>query len=140
MTWTAGSDGSGFDDRFLSGDEAQAALPSRRAPRTGFLTRYRAHALDHHGKFEPPDFERRRRLPVAGIHFPAATREEHYPERMRLTPDAQPFRIPGLRANPLPLSLPCILCRGEGYGIVTIAQALDMPGALTPVPQRQRMP
>jgi NACHT domain len=38
---------------------------------TGFLARYRRHVSDQHGKIEPPDFERRRRVPIADIYVPA---------------------------------------------------------------------
>ena len=69
-----------------------AALSSRSAQRTeaDFLTRYRAHVLDQHGKLEPPDFERRRRVPIADIYVPTVIYEEDYAERIRLTPDAEP--------------------------------------------------
>jgi hypothetical protein len=69
-----------------------AALIARPALRTeaDFLTRYRAHVLDQHGKLEPPDFERRRRVPIADIYVPTQIYEENYPERMRLTPGAEP--------------------------------------------------
>ena len=37
----------------------------------GFLARYQRHVADQHGKIEPPDFERRRRVPIADIYVPA---------------------------------------------------------------------
>ena len=69
-----------------------AALSARPASRTesGFLTRYRTHVLDQHGKLEPPDFERRRRVPITDIYVPTVIYEENYPERIRLAPDAEP--------------------------------------------------
>jgi hypothetical protein len=33
-----------------------------------FLIRYRRHVADHHGLIEPPDFERRRRVPLADLY------------------------------------------------------------------------
>ena len=41
-----------------------AALSARPNERTeaSFLTSYRRHVVDHHGKLEPPDFERRHRV------------------------------------------------------------------------------
>ena len=49
-----------------------AALSARPGQRleTDFLTRYRRHVLDHHGKLSPPDFDRRRRVPVPDIYVP----------------------------------------------------------------------
>jgi hypothetical protein len=69
-----------------------AALSTRPALRTeaDFLTRYRAHVLDQHGKLEPPDFERRRRVPIADIYVPTVIYEENHPDRGQLTPDAEP--------------------------------------------------
>jgi hypothetical protein len=72
-----------------------AALSARPAVRTesGFLTRYRAHVLEQHGKLEPPDFERRRRVPIDDIYVPTLAYEENYPERMRLAVDAEPHSL-----------------------------------------------
>jgi len=49
-----------------------AALSSRSDLRTeaDFLVRYRRHVVEQHGKIEPPDFERRRRLPIASLYVP----------------------------------------------------------------------
>jgi len=33
-----------------------------------FLNRYRRHVVDQHGKLEPPDFQRRRRVPIADLY------------------------------------------------------------------------
>jgi hypothetical protein len=33
-----------------------------------FLARYRHHVVEYHGQIEPPDFERRRRIPIAHIY------------------------------------------------------------------------
>ena len=55
-----------------------AALTSRpnRQSEADFLVRYRAHVLDQHGKLEPPDFERRRRVPIADIYVPTTISED----------------------------------------------------------------
>jgi hypothetical protein len=55
-----------------------AALAARPALRTevDFLSRYRAHVIDQHGKLEPPDFERRRRVPIADIYVPTVIYKE----------------------------------------------------------------
>lgn len=55
-----------------------AALTARPSPRSenDFLTRYRAHVIDQHGKLEPPDFERRRRVPISDIYVPTVIYEE----------------------------------------------------------------
>ena len=47
-----------------------AALSSRSDLRTeaDFLARYRRHVVEQHGKIEPPDFERRRRVPIASLY------------------------------------------------------------------------
>ena len=46
---------------------ALSAVPDRRADGE-FLARYRRHLADQHGKIEPPDFERRRRVAIADIY------------------------------------------------------------------------
>jgi NACHT domain len=50
-----------------------AALSSVRDQRSDadFLARYQRHVADQHGKIEPPDFERRRRVPIADIYVSA---------------------------------------------------------------------
>jgi hypothetical protein len=60
-----------------------AALSSRPGPRSeaAFLASYRSHVIDQHGKLEPPDFDRRRRVPIADIYVPATIYEEIPPER-----------------------------------------------------------
>lgn len=49
-----------------------AALAARPAQRTeaSFLASYRRHVIDQHGKLEPPDFDRRRRVPIRDIYVP----------------------------------------------------------------------
>jgi hypothetical protein len=46
-----------------------------------FLARYRRHVIDQHGKIQPPDFERRRRVPIADIYVPTSISQEIFPER-----------------------------------------------------------
>ncbi len=48
---------------------ALVAEPDGRA-QEDFLVRYRRHVVDHHGKIEPPDFERRRRVAIADLYVP----------------------------------------------------------------------
>lgn len=49
-----------------------AALSNARdlAAEQDFLTRYRRHVLEHHGMLRPPDFERRRRVPIGQLYVP----------------------------------------------------------------------
>ncbi len=49
-----------------------AALTSIAGPRTesAFAARYRRQVAEYHGKIEPPDFERRRRVPIADLYVP----------------------------------------------------------------------
>lgn len=49
----------------------------------GFLARYRRHVVDQHGKIEPPDFQRRRRVPIADIYVPTAIFQVMEAERTR---------------------------------------------------------
>jgi hypothetical protein len=60
-----------------------AALRARPVHRTeaSFLASYRRHVIDQHGKLEPPDFERRRRVPIRDIYVPTVITEDFYPER-----------------------------------------------------------
>jgi hypothetical protein len=46
-----------------------------------FLTRYRRQVVDQHGKIEPPDFERRRRVPISDIYVPTAIYQGAHFER-----------------------------------------------------------
>lgn len=67
-----------------------AALSSRPDERTeaSFLASYRSHVIDQHGKLEPPDFERRRRVPISDIYVPTSISQELSPE-----PAAAPFSV-----------------------------------------------
>jgi NACHT domain len=58
-----------------------AALTTRPAPRAeaSFLTDYRRHVIRRHGELEPPDFDRRRRIPIADIYVPTIISEEPLP-------------------------------------------------------------
>ena len=58
-----------------------AALTTRPASRTeaSFLSSYRQHVLTQHGELEPPDFDRRRRIPIADIYVPTIITEEPPP-------------------------------------------------------------
>jgi hypothetical protein len=59
-----------------------AALSGRPDQRieTDFLTRYCRHVLDYHGKLSPPDFDRRRRVPVPDIYVPVGFSDGHSSE------------------------------------------------------------
>jgi NACHT domain len=77
-----------------------AALTNRPAPRTeaSFLSDYRRHVVIQHGKLEPPDFDRRRRVPIAQIYVPTIITEDPPPGRTAVTrsgPQA-PFDVYGL--------------------------------------------
>jgi hypothetical protein len=67
-----------------------AALSDRPNARSeaSFLASYRTHVVDEFGKLEPPDFDRRRRVPIADIYVPALIYEEVSSERI-LIPDHQ---------------------------------------------------
>ena len=67
-----------------------AALEARPGHRTeaSFLSSYRRHVTDQHGKLEPPDFERRRRVPIGDIYVPTVITEDFYPERAVVSPSA----------------------------------------------------
>jgi NACHT domain len=55
-----------------------------------FLERYRRQAHQRHGFLTPPDFDRRRRVPIDDIYVPTGIREDDRTERTRLTPPTQP--------------------------------------------------
>ena len=54
-----------------------AALSTEPDPRidNDFLARYRRHVVEYHGQLEPPDFERRRRIPIAELYVPPTITE-----------------------------------------------------------------
>jgi hypothetical protein len=60
-----------------------AALKARPGRRTeaDFVVRYRRHVREQHGKLEPPDFDRRRRVPLADIYVPTRITKTLYNER-----------------------------------------------------------
>lgn len=60
------------------------------AAEASFLMRYRRHVLDRHGRLEPPDFERRRLVPIGDIYVSPVIREEIHAERVRLSPGQGP--------------------------------------------------
>ena len=71
-----------------------AALAARPDHRTEarFLASYRHHVIDKHGKLEPPDFERRRRVPIADIYVPTVITEDIQSERTVVPLPDQPTR------------------------------------------------
>lgn len=64
-----------------------AALTTRPAPRTeaSFVSGYRRHVITRHGELEPPDFDRRRRVPIADIYVPTIITEDPPPGRTTVT-------------------------------------------------------
>ncbi len=69
---------------------AALADPSRGArTEAEFIDRYRRQAHQRHGFLAPPDFDRRRRIPVDDIYVPTGMSEEDYPERPRMTREAK---------------------------------------------------
>jgi hypothetical protein len=60
-----------------------AALSSRPNSRSeaSFLASYRGHVIEEFGKLEPPDFDRRRRVPIADIYVPTLIYEVLHFER-----------------------------------------------------------
>jgi hypothetical protein len=70
-----------------------AALTARPGPRTeaSFLAGYRRHVITRHGELEPPDFDRRRRIPIADIYVPTIITVDRAPGRTAATrPGDQP--------------------------------------------------
>jgi len=51
-----------------------------------FIARYCRHVADYHGRLEPPDFERRRRIPIADLYaeLPLLPLLGQFPEMFRL--------------------------------------------------------
>lgn len=44
--------------------------PGGSAPEVDFISRYRRHVADQHGQLRPPDFERRRKVPIRDLYVP----------------------------------------------------------------------
>lgn len=68
---------------------ALSARPDQLAE-SRFLASYRRHVIDRHGKLEPPDFDRRRRVPTADIYVPTGISEELPPERAAISRSGGP--------------------------------------------------
>ena len=102
-----------------------AALSSRPTIRTeaSFLTRYQSHVLDQHGKLEPPDFERRRRVPISDIYVPTVIHEESHREQIPLPPDTEP---PSLTVRELADQLDRTVLLGDPGGGKTTASTVLM--------------
>lgn len=67
---------------------ALAAADIRTEPT--FLASYTRHVRDYHGKLQPPDFDRRRLVPIDDIYVSARIFENIPPEQRTTSPDAQP--------------------------------------------------
>jgi hypothetical protein len=55
-----------------------------------FLSGYRHHVITRHGELEPPDFDRRRRVPIADIYVPTIITEDPPPGRATVTRPGAP--------------------------------------------------
>jgi hypothetical protein len=53
-----------------------------------FLERYRRQVRQRHGWIEPPDFDRRRLVPIESIYVPTGISDHDYPEQAQLSPQA----------------------------------------------------
>ena len=79
-----------------------AALAKRPEQQTekDYLSRYRRHVIDQHGKLEPPDFDRRRRVPIEKIFVPTIIFEEDYRKLTITSPTSgQSLNVFGLAAD-----------------------------------------
>ena len=56
----------------VEGHIAELSVRTGRRSEAGFLARYRHHVTEYHGMLEPPDFQCRRRVPVADLYVPPA--------------------------------------------------------------------
>ncbi|HEY6491890.1 MAG TPA: NACHT domain-containing protein [Trebonia sp.] len=78
----------------LGAIERQAAALDRQGrdevEEARFLERYRRQAHQRHGFLIPPDFDRRRRVPVADIYVPTRIEEADQSERSGVTRQTQP--------------------------------------------------
>jgi hypothetical protein len=57
---------------------------------SAFLASYARHVRDYHGKLQPPDFDRRRLVPIDDIYVSARIFESFPPERRTVSPYSQP--------------------------------------------------
>ena len=100
---------------------ALATRPDRRTE-ARFLTGYRHHVTEKHGKLEPPDLEHRRRVPIADIYVPTVIFEDIYSER----PLVPPLGRPTLTVLDLPGRLDRSVLLGDPGGGKTTASNVLM--------------
>jgi hypothetical protein len=100
---------------------ALSARPARRTE-TSFLSSYRRHVIDQHGKLEPPDFDRRRRVLIKDIYVPTGITEDLSAERVLV---ARPADEPSLTVYDLADRLDRTVLLGDpGGGKTTAANVL----------------
>jgi hypothetical protein len=87
-----------------------------------FLTRYRRHVLEEHGKLQPPDLERRRKVPIADIYVDASIVPDFPPGEVS---DQDALNFPGFRVRELAGIIDRSVLLGDpGGGKTTAANVL----------------
>jgi hypothetical protein len=111
------------------GPQPQTYLLDERTE-ASFLSSYRRHLIDRHGMLEPPDFERRRRVPVADIYVPTIITPESLPGRAAVRRSGA---APGLDIYQLAERLDRSVLLGDpGGGKTTAANVLMHHFAVNP--------
>jgi hypothetical protein len=87
---------------------ALTARPDRRTE-ASFLSRYRRHVIDQHGQLEPPDFDRRRRVPITDIYVPTAITADLSSERASVSPGADRSSLKRIGATAVDMKLEVVV-------------------------------